>query len=179
MGWDWGIALGVIGIVIGFVALAVAVPSAAQMLWGRPKVRMSFGKLEIGRYKALGVSVENAPIESALLRRIGARREPAEIGAHVTVYDAHGVEAAAFVPKLTGHDGKSALQVRVPPATVITFLVVICDKDGARGADDDDNGIPLAAGHYEIEVALVMGDEMTKASRPLHVREPPDETVWG
>ena len=88
--WQW------IGLVAGLAALVVAVmalPTVAQMIWGKPHVRVEFiipyslNKRNPERY--LECRLTNPPVNSCLLRILGVYRRTAEnVGARFHIEDA-------------------------------------------------------------------------------------------
>jgi hypothetical protein len=72
------------GIIIGTVALVfsvMALPSAFQMFWGRPRLGIEVSEANEPNGKRLFCQIFSVPVQSRILLRLGVRREAAVISA--------------------------------------------------------------------------------------------------
>jgi hypothetical protein len=82
---DWGVILGIVGIVIGLVALAVAIPPLFQMLYGRPRLEFLTDEFTGPDGKSLLIAIKNQPTRSRFLRKIGVEREIGNVLAYLDI----------------------------------------------------------------------------------------------
>src|SRR4030042_3654325 len=72
--WGW---FTLITGIIGVVAFLMAVSPFAQMIWGRPKIKIVFGIEVRDNISFLRCEIWNEPIRKGFLKNIGVRRDTA------------------------------------------------------------------------------------------------------
>ncbi len=110
----------VAGFIIGILALVVAIvalPTAAQMFWGRPKVSLSVHQEQADWGKMLTCRIANQPIDSSFLRKIRVYRQDAsDVAVSFTIRkEGKGRETLAEVePDIRIRSGKETSDTRIP-----------------------------------------------------------------
>jgi len=120
--------IGVVALVVAIMAVVIAVPPFAQMIRGRPKVRLSFDVSTEQGAKLLLCAIHNLPINSWFLKKIGVTRTPTEVFASFDIRE-HGTNKIivnSFRARLT--DGRNAdamgLILIARPGPPLVFVVV-------------------------------------------------------
>jgi len=156
--------LSVVGLIVGLVALAFALPPFFQMMGGGPNVRVSFDESNEQGARFLLCRIHNLPIRNRALRWMRVSRTPTEIFAMFDVRE-HGTKrilASAFRAELTdlkSHTHGLVLLNR-PPLPVI-FTVVQHNDEGAftfNHAPSERERKPLAPGEYFATIKIASGE---------------------
>src|SRR5260370_22865948 len=137
------------------------------MLWGRPKVKIDFSELNHSDHKSLICEITNAPINNAILRRLGVRREPATISAEFNISDAgtnhvlvDTARAWLFDP-LDHNRSKGSLRASIIDHMPLFFTCLVhASDDRAVVMSDSLSGqtaIVFPAGRYVVGVRLSCG----------------------
>jgi hypothetical protein len=121
-------AIAVVAIVVAIAAVVIAVPPFAQMIHGRPKIRLAFDVSTEQGAKLLLCTVHNLPVNSWFLRKIGVTRTPTEVFASFDIRQ-HGTKKIvvnSFRARLT--DGRNPDAMRLilvaRPGPPLVFLIV-------------------------------------------------------
>jgi hypothetical protein len=167
---DWGVILGIVGIVIGLVALAVAIPPLFQMLYGRPRLEFLTDEFTGPDGKSLLIAIKNQPTRSRFLRKIGVERE---IGNVLAYLDIQQQGTGLFVAKdvsgrmhcsPTREDG--LLLARALP-NFTTGVEVIFTTEANSGVVDarSDQLRPIGEGDYTAHVTIICGEQVHRISK--------------
>jgi hypothetical protein len=173
--------LAIAGIVLGLIAIGVAVQGFFQMNWGHPKIKIGFDEShEDGRTAWLG-TVENVPV-GRWLKKIGVRREPVKIGVTFQIYRSNGdlVVQRIFV-LLKADSGERAQQILLYPPIPIPFTIAACQKDSATVYAvniKQNTSTPLPAGQYKVDVDVMAEDVLHSASSTFIVGPTASKTHW-
>ena len=74
--------LAIAGLVIGLIAMVMAIPPLLQMFFGRPKIEFEADEFTGPDGKQIILSIKNRPIASRLLRMLGVTRDVANVLAY-------------------------------------------------------------------------------------------------
>ena len=185
MAWDWGIALGIAGLVIGVPALIMAVPPFFQMLWGRPRLDISFDEHTNEDGKQLIVSIKNRHTENRFLRGIGVERE---IGNVLGFFDIQEQRTNKFIKQhLSAYVScpptrEMGLLVRALPLFHVGLHLVHARDDKCWIIDgrtvENSEFEELPRGDYLARVTVVCGEQVHNRARAFRVGKSQHETFW-
>lgn len=66
-------------LIVGILALGVAIMVLPQMIWGKPVINLSFESRRERNLIKLFCEITNQPIENKFLKKIGVYRRPIDI----------------------------------------------------------------------------------------------------
>jgi hypothetical protein len=177
--------LAIAALIVGVVAIPIALPPFLQMMCGKPKVRIKFDTTVEQNTKLLLCCIFNVPIRHWFLQRIGVTRLPTDVFASFDIRE-HGTNriiASAFRAKLW--DSKSnteGLALTIRPPLPIVFTIVTHPDQGAfstNNAPSLPQDMRLQPGEYIADVSIA-SDEQTvrKVAQSFTVAPHKDATDW-
>src|ERR1700730_13998545 len=131
------LVIAVVGLVVGVIALAMALPTALQMFCGAPRILFNFSEINAGDgRKMLYCDLSNAPVENRVLRRLGVRRDPTVITARFRICEAGSNSimmdtAQARLIDTIGDNDKGSIRATITDHFGGSFLC------GVHRSDDD------------------------------------------
>jgi hypothetical protein len=162
--------LAVAGLGIAIIALLVAVmalPTVFQMIWGRPKVDISFEE-SVGDVL---LCTFGQPFVAPWLRHLGVRRAPIEISVTIEIKNHAGETIAFTIADLRHLDGPLGKFMTVTPSifpSVQTRVAWQRDKHWLCRSKDGEKS--LEEGTYDASLfVLYAGTDITKETRPFSV----------
>jgi hypothetical protein len=174
--------LGIAGIILGLVAIIMAVQSFFQMNWGRPKIKIGFDEgHEEGRKVWLGL-VQNEPIMKNWLKKIGVHREPVVIRVTFKIFKSTNELAVqrTFV-LLKSADGNRAEQIELRTPLPVPFVIAACQKDStaiyAVNLKERTSTV-LSPGQYVVHIEVLAEESMHEAKSSLIVGNTAGKTHW-
>jgi hypothetical protein len=177
--------IGVVALLVAIVAVVIAVPPFAQMIYGRPKVKLSFDVSTEQGAKLLLCTIHNLPIVSWFLRKIGVTRTPTEVFAAFDIRE-HGTNKIivnSFRACLTdGRDASlAALTLVARPGPPIVFVIVEQRDRAAKAinyAPMQRAEVTLPPGEYFADVRIVWGERVNVIAQSFTVDANEDVTHW-
>ncbi len=176
--WLWA---GIIFGIAGFVLAAMALPTALQMFFGRPKVSVEFKSPVIDGVIVLQCHILNRPVKNRLLRSLGVTRQSTHMNASISVYE-HGtnrpfrVHGMLLINHGAGPATERAEVTSNWPAIVAPFYKM---KDAATFVTNNYGAVELPAGYYVTKLSLICENrEIIAIEKGLYVGKDPDELWW-
>ena len=175
--------LSITGIILGLVALAMAVPPFIQMFFGAPQIiiRLDHRQLINPNGKSLQVHVTNDIISGKWLRRLRVMRQPTDILAYFSISEAAKVIVPWEGAKLRT-EKEHGKQVTLSTLFPAIFSPVIWEDERARVNLDTDDGrgtVFLHSGQYLIVINIIYGhDKRVERQATFVVGDTMDRTYW-
>jgi hypothetical protein len=178
--------IGIVALVVAIVAVVIAIPPFAQMIRGRPKIRLAFDATTEQGAKLLLCAIHNLPVNNGFLRKIGVTRTPTEVLASFDIRE-HGTNKIivnSFRARLT--DGRNAdavgLLLVARPGPPLVFVVVEQGDQEARAinyAPMQCAKVALPPGEYFVDVKIAWGENAVNAiAQSFTVDTNKDGTHW-
>jgi hypothetical protein len=156
--------LGVAALGIGVVTL----PTAFQMFWGHPKLRISFADARLSKINILRCYIANVGIENRWLRRLGVVRSPTNVSADFEIYEfgtnrqiVSTRRATLHAPSQSGDQVEAAFSV-----TPIFFNLIFHGENGQATvkASIDGDDVVISPGKYYAKITVITShqDIMTR-----------------
>jgi hypothetical protein len=143
-------------IIIGVIALVIAVPSAFQMIWGKPKITFDFRETDTELNRTLVCDIWNEPITDNILKILGVYRRSVVITADFQIYKA-GTSIPLFeqiTPEIITYNGTKGYRIVLDTSiTPVSIQVAYTNKQDGKVFQhniDTSNIIPL--GQYDISI---------------------------
>lgn len=181
--WEW------ISIVFTGLAIAMAVPSLLQMIWGRACIETEFKVATRGNTRSILVFLKNPPVKNRVLKLLGVRRETvqsftaeyriSEQGSK-TIIDPIRV-ARLFSDEDTLEEGSN--RIVLPPTYSVAACIGIGTWDDSikRAVILEDrirDSLLLSKGIYHLNIMMFLDGEPKEISRQLVVGSTADDLVW-
>lgn len=181
--WEW------VGIVLAGVGLAMAAPFTLERLWGRSILRTKFENGTIGKSRFLIIYLENPPIRSRILRKLGVKRDTIQsLTVQFSISEAGSGKIVVPIRQAgiySDDDPTDRLRDRISlPATyTVAASVVIVRWDTQKGKavvlpDRLREELPLESGQYRVKVIFSVDGEPKMSSRQFVVGEKADDLTW-
>jgi len=180
--------MGIAALVISIIALilsVMALPTVFQMFWGRPKLAADFWGLEGSAGKRFTCNITNAPVRGRILRRLGVRREPAVIFADFQVCEAGTNRILLDMTRvplidLAGDANEGSLRATLGDHMPVAFVCIVHPTEGDAYAVNVHRNMKtvLPPGRYRVNVDVICGDRVFKASREITVGTRLSQTYW-
>ncbi len=181
--WEW------VALILGGVALLMAVQPFLQMIWGSPKIIVGFGSTSIDHTEYFDCKIWNGPITSRILNFLRVRRDTApDITASFTIEDKGSrrvVFRTSHLVEIKTQTNVTAERVPLPPSFFpASFAIVLVSKgdDQVRVYDKPiDEGTELQVlpiGDYTVRVELGISGEVRKIQRHLTVQKNYPFAYW-
>jgi hypothetical protein len=169
-------------LIVGIIALLIAIPVIGQMVWGKPELTISFGSSEVDGGKIMCCELFNYPIKSRFRTRIGIRRMPIEdlmADFSIAEYGSGKVIYPGCVPHILRYDGRVNAQRIELPASIFPahFGVAVVSYD-AKGVKVYDESVGLPVGKYVVKVRANLQEKDEEAEGILVVQREHPYAYW-
>ena len=127
-------ALGIAGVIVGVVAIAMATQPFVQGIWGKPAPEINFTG---GRYEVypdvLACEITNRPIENRLLKLFRIYREDAKLSVTFAIYEwgTNKLVADTTHAPLRGGVTPNPKRIQEVPSGAMVLFFVVSYADGA------------------------------------------------
>lgn len=174
MGWDWGIVLGIAGLLLAVIFGA----SIFQMFGGAAKLVAGFDARDDRNCRQLVFHLTNAPVGSRVLRMLRVYRQPADVTVAFKIEELTGGEVA-YVTKPMVRAGKTQEQpVALPANSFMGVLVLAHASDAFVLRAETDMGVRLKPGTYKAHFVVVSNDRNRIYERQFVVGADRSKTQW-
>jgi len=173
--------------IISIIALGVALmalPTVAQMVWGKPVINLSFESRMEGNQRILFCQLTNPPIENKILRMAGVyRRQIDSISVLYSIKDTNTSEIMVedvICDIYSAHDvPKSAISL---PSSIIPSRVDLVQA-GLNGtartiAPHQAKNIELPVGKYRATVIIETSENEKEFSHSFLVKKEAETITW-
>lgn len=181
--WEWA------GIILAAVGLVTTAPTIFQMFWGRPLVKTRFDRHEQGKERFLNVYLENPPVKSGLIKRLGVRRETvqsltvafriSEVGSGKIIDPIR--HARIYADDDPTDAGSSRISLPPTYSVAASIVVVYWDTDLNKAVVPADRLRPLLIlepGYYLASIALIVDGDPEHIQQRFVVGQSADDLVW-
>lgn len=141
---DWQLLLGIAALVVALMAL----PTAFQMLWGRPRITFRFSRVvaDDGLSVHLLAHLFNLPVTNKFLVWLGVKRDDAHFHAHVLVKDSQGNEVLSYSDPSQRSEPFKPVQHHLHSGPVpVTVETLGASKQNARIYYDNDAKLSMSS----------------------------------
>ncbi len=182
--WQW------IGLIAGLTALLVAVmtlPTAAQMIWGKPNIEISFKERGDKRENTLFLSClfYNRPIENRFLRILRVYRRAVDsmsvFFSIENIRESRMVVTDIIAQIYSTHDTPKA-SVSLPTSILPTTIDLVKAMHNGKAntiAHYEPKNIDLPAGKYRAIIRIETSEKENKYSKEFTVGLKPEDLRWG
>lgn len=182
--WEW------VGIVLGWVAIAMAAPCISQMFWGRACLETEVEASARAGERSLLIFLKNPPVKNRMLKALGVKRETvqsltaeiriAEFGSKKVIVP---IRHLRLYPDDDASDVGSA-RIALPPTYSVAASMIVVTWDNNSGqavvpGDRNRQPLTLGEGYYLALIILLMDGEPTKICQPFVVGKNADDLMWG
>jgi hypothetical protein len=171
--------------IISIIALGVALmtlPTVAQMVWGKPRLIITFDSREVEGGKVMTCQFSNPPITEGFKKKIGVRRMPiedlmadfsiAEYGSNKVIYPGH-------VPYILRHDGViNAQRINLPASIFPAHFGVAAVSYDTKTVKVFDKNTDLPVGKYIVKVSAAFQENENEAEGILIVHGEYPYAYW-
>ena len=181
--WEW------VGIVLAGVGLAMATPSIFQMLWGRSILRTQFENGIEGESRFLPIYLENPPIRSRILRKLGVKRDTiqsltvqfriSEAGSGKIVVPIR--QARIYSDDDPTDRGRNRISLPATYSVAASVIIVRWDTQKDKAFIPPDRlreELPLESGQYRVHVIFLVDGDPKISSRQFVIGEKADDLTW-
>jgi hypothetical protein len=169
-------------ILIGILALVMAVPPLLQMFYGRPRLEFTTDEFTGPDGKLLLVAIKNKKTENRLLRNLGVQREIGDVLAYLDIQEQGSGRfiakdvSAKLSAAATRQEG---LLVRAHPLFTIGVIVISQRGSAAGIVDARANELrPISEGDYLAQATIVCGEQIHKIERSFKIGKAEHLTIW-
>jgi hypothetical protein len=177
------------GLIIAIVALVIsimALPTALQMFFGRPRLWVDFQEMDSDIGKRVVCMIYNTSIQNRSLNKIGVKRDPAIISATYQIRESGTNRvmldtARGYLIDIGGNLNQGAPRATLLEDAPVSFSCLLHKKaDGEVIAMNLDTRqqIVLPPGRYRVDIAVRSGSTEFRGSREVTVGETPATTYW-
>lgn len=177
--WQWFFAI------IGLVAFLMAMPYILQLLFGQPRIGVTFSHDDSGNEgRVINIHLMNSPINNRLLKALRVSRLSAQdVFLSVKVYNAltKQVVADSFAPEIETFQSNKAIRASLPPSILLANITL---AQWQRSTDSavlfiGSQLIPLKEGTYIFLIQVGLDGETKRfKSFLLHIGKTENEMVW-
>jgi hypothetical protein len=162
--WGW------VALVLGGVALFMAVSPFLQMYFGRPKIKIEFIEDTMDGAKFLACQLSNPPLVHPIARFLGLHRESAEdlwVGFEIREDKTERVVVPVIVPELNRQGFPPTTHIHLPSSTLIARFPVVFCRLGSKEVKlaDKANPVVLPPGQYIVAMAVMVSEKSVKVRR--------------
>jgi hypothetical protein len=168
-------------LIIGIVALALAVPTVLQMYFGRPRLAITSDDFTGSEGRILVVSIKNAPVR--LLRWLGVEREAGDVTAFIDIQEQGSNRyLERTLPALIESAPMRSIGIlgKLLPGFSVG-VIVLSTKDGRASivtAKAEQQTIAISPGHYIAHVDILRGQTSHRVWQAFRVGYQDHETIW-
>jgi len=176
-------ALAIVGIVLGLVAIAMAVPPMFQMLYGRPQLEFATDEVHVadGAGKVLLIAITNKKTENRFLQMIGVEREIGNVLAYFNIQDeTHNFIAKDISGLLTFSSAlESGFSARALPLFTVGLPIVLIHGSEAAILDArSDRSRTIGEGYYSANITIICGEQIHNITKNFKVGNAEHLTSW-
>jgi hypothetical protein len=180
--WAW------IGIILAGLGVIMTAPTIFQMIWGKPRVDISFEDVDDPNGKSLQVFFNNPPVRNKLLRFLGVRRETvqsltvqfriSEPWSGKILVPIH--QGLIYTDEVDVAESTCKGRISLPPTfSVGATTMIIMWQDGAYIPPDRlRQPRQLTAGIYEVLILFLVDGEPRQVSRLFTVGTSSTDLQW-
>jgi hypothetical protein len=174
--WEW------VALILGGVALIMAIPPLIQMKWGAPKIHLSFEIDEEVEFRYLVCEIYNEPITRGILYHLGVRREIAnDVRAEFEVFDANTNKLICpiSISDIKTQAGVSAERISLPASILPASFVIAFAAKGFPGvgcANEPSTYLPI--GYYKAKIGILSSNTIYKTERVFRVIDKYPFVYW-
>ncbi len=182
--WQWlGLALAFFG-AVGFL---MAVQPFTQAIWGRPKIEVDFGVLEVGDWHMLVCRVYNRPIGGGPLSWLRVSRDSAhELCAKVDIFeDGSGsfvgdIPLAGLFRGLSYSVGQHPSRLTLPSSKLPILFAIVGQslREGIALIWSDTREKEVKPGRLRAQVTITWNEGKRKAIRRFQFESQPKTIRW-
>ena len=163
-----------VALILGGIALLMAMPTLAQMYWGRPKPEIDFEETNCEGAKFLQCTIRNRHVRNWLLRLLHVRRETAvDVWAMLEIrrYGTQEVMLPKTPMKFTGRDGEvQSVHVSISSGTIgRRFGVVFSNPNDQKVEVLAEPTTILAPGKYLADIDVIAAERRSNRVREFTV----------
>jgi hypothetical protein len=174
--------LAIVGVVLGLLAIAIAVPPLLQMVFGRPKLEFKPDEFMDENGKMLLLAIKNKPTANRFLRRLGVEREMGNVLAYFDIQEQGS--RRFFLKDISARVTCAATREQGLLARALPLftsgVMVLHNRAGIAGVIDGrhDDLRPIGAGHYTAIFTIVCGEQVHKFEKNFTVADTEAFTIW-
>lgn len=181
--WEWA------GIILAALGLVMTAPTIFQMFWGRPLVRTRFDRHEQGTERFLNMYLENPPVKSGLIKRLGVRRETLQsltVAFRISEAGSGKIIAPIRHARIYSDDDPTdagSPRISLPPTYSVAACIVVVHWDTQRNkavvpADRLRPLLVLEPGYYLANITLIVDGDPEHIQRRFVVGQSADDLIW-
>ncbi len=174
--WQW------IFSIIGVVAFLMAFPFFLQLIFGQPKIGLSFLRDDTGEEgRVMKMCISNFPVDSKILRFLRVSRlTPQDIYFTFQVYDSNKILVDKFIPEINSSRSTKVDRVSLPPSILLTNVTLAkWDKSKNAMILIGSKFITLNKDDYWFRIQISIDGDIKKLKPiTLHIGKTDKESVW-
>jgi hypothetical protein len=186
---DTAVAVAVVGVALGLVAIAMAAPPLLQMVYGRPRLEFAAEEFTGPDGKQLIIGIKNQRTASRFLRKLGVEREIGNVIAYLDIQEQgtkRFVKKDVFALLHCAPTRESGLLARALPGFSVGVTVVhtrgaqswVIDARSTDNIGADDYSVSIGAGDYTMFATVVCAEQVHKITRNFKVGNDQHLTFW-
>jgi hypothetical protein len=152
-------------LIISVVALVISImtlPTAFQMICGKPKIRVKFEKTILNEMTLLRSYLWNEPVKNRFIRSLGVTREPVEVSASISVEKSTGELVTPLVIATISTEKESGKQVTLyHHAIPARVTIVVIKQDTAFLLAEECTDQRLDPGGFVITLDFILSNGTT------------------
>jgi hypothetical protein len=173
--------------IIAILLSLMSAPAALQMFCGGPLIRFDFSEIDGPNAKLFYCSIYSVPIQSKILRKLGVRRERANISVSFRIHEAGGNkiilnDTQAKLVKIGDSGDRGSIVATVSdPRFGVSFDCAFHVKDkGFANAMDPfmKTVVSLEPGRYRFVINSICGEKVFSRWQEMTVGTDPTTTYW-
>jgi hypothetical protein len=172
--------LAIVGVALGLLAIAMAIPPMLQMMFGRPKLEFKPDEFTDENGKMLLLGIKNRA--TGFLRRLGVEREMGNVLAYFDIQEQGSKRF--FLKDISARVACAATQEQGLLARALPLftsgVLVLHNRAGTAGIIDGRKGDlrPIGVGHYTAIFTIVCGEQVHKFEKNFTVADTEAFTIW-
>ena len=181
--WEW------VGIILAGVGLAMASPSIFQMLWGRPLVKVEFGRGIEDEKRLLLVYLQNPPVKNLILRKLGVRRDTVQsltVQFRISEFGSGKIIEPIRNAKIYSDDdptdvGKWRMALAPTFSVGARCVIVFWDTQKMKALVPPDRIsqlLELSPGYYRVQIIIMVDGEPMHIFQQFAVGQKADDLIW-
>jgi len=170
-------------IVISIIALVVAMLTIPQMIWGKPKIVVSWGIDDTLGGKVLECRIWNEPITEKRFKCLFVWRRPIEDLTAIfdICEDGSGkIKISHCIPKIRDFTGTYAQRIRLPASWVYASFGVVYVRDNEKTVKffGENSQITFDIGRYKVLANTIADNKAVKSEATFEVSENKPYLIW-
>lgn len=169
--------------IISIIAVVLALPTIAQMVWGKSDLIITFDSREAEKSgRVMTCQLYNPPISKGFKKKIGVRRMPIEdLMAHFSIAESgsNKVIYPGKVPHILRYDGViDAQRISLPASIFPAYFGVASVYYDTKTVTVFDEDINLSIGEYIVKVQAQFQENQREVEYTLVVHEEYPYAYW-